>query len=100
MEAICVFCGTKVDIPVEEVVIHQPATLTMRPVGTPEPYAEFKICCPSCTKVFSYPCGIWHGGYGESDKTQVTMKKDEVKKTTGVAPEQKLLRAIFGEPAR
>ena len=99
MKAICVFCGYETEIPIEEVVIHQEETLTIRPAHSPEPYAEFKIRCPSCSKVFSYPCGVWHGGYGESKQMEAKIKKTKPMTPADLTPEEKLMRAIFGEPA-
>lgn len=73
MEVHCVFCGNIAYIPIEEVVIHQPGTLSIRPKMAPEPYAEFKIKCPSCGRIFSVPCGVWHGE-AEQDEPKVGCK--------------------------
>lgn len=61
MKAICVFCGHETELPIEEVVLHQEGTLTVRSKRAPAPYAEIKIRCSECQKVFSYPCGVWTG---------------------------------------
>jgi hypothetical protein len=62
MKASCVFCGHETELPIEEILIHQEGTLTIKAPKAPQAYAEIKIRCSECQQVFSYPCGVWTGG--------------------------------------